>query len=106
MTAVAIEAIRNAQLGRLIRLGFPGLPALRLNPMEAGILARAIRAVVEGRSAETEIFMSPIFSDHDLVLRRGENGFAVEIDGGDGQLGFEDGAGIAARLAELAAETG
>ena len=61
-----ITAVRHPALGRLLRLeGLSALP-LSLTPQEAGTIARALAAVRAGRSAETEIYLSPIASDDSL----------------------------------------
>jgi hypothetical protein len=73
----SVDCLTHRALGPLLRLTAPGLD-LRLTPQEAHTLALALRAVAEGRSAEREIFMSPMASDGYFVGRVADWGLAVE----------------------------
>jgi hypothetical protein len=77
----SVDSLTHRALGPLLRLTAPGL-ALRLTPREARTLALALRAVAEGRSAERDIFMSPIASDGYFVGRADDGGLAVEAGAG------------------------
>ena len=78
--AIHVDSLTHRALGPLLRLTAPGL-ALRLTPQEAQTLALALKAVAEGRSAEREIFMSPMASDGYFVGRVEDWGLAVEAEG-------------------------
>ena len=77
----SVDSLTHRALGPLLRLTAPGLD-LRLTPQEARTLALALRAVAEGRSAEREIFMSPIASNGYFVGRVEASGLAVETSDG------------------------
>lgn len=73
----SVNSLTHRALGPLLRLTAPGLD-LRLTPREAQTLALALKAVAEGRSAEREVFMSPMASDGYFVGRVEGWGMAVE----------------------------
>jgi hypothetical protein len=73
--------------GRLIRLTLDTDIRLDFTAEEAATVSRALTAVREGRSAEREIYMSPIASDHEfagVVLPHGIRiviaGTALDLD--------------------------
>jgi hypothetical protein len=71
---IQVTPIRHRALGPLLRLDGAGPVPLELTPQEAQTIARALEAVRDGRSRETQIFLSPIASD-------GEFQAQVEADG-------------------------
>lgn len=62
MTEFTVTARKHFAFGSLRRLEAAGL-RLDLTDDEAATVARALKAVLEGRSPETEIYLSPIASD-------------------------------------------
>lgn len=60
---LTIMPMTHPALGRLIRLEGVSAQPLALTPQEAATIARALLAVREKRSAETEIYLSPIACD-------------------------------------------
>jgi hypothetical protein len=71
----------HAAFGALATLRFPGQPARRFTFAEAAIMARALDAVSHGASAETQIYMSPIASDHDFDARVEHEGVVILAKG-------------------------
>jgi hypothetical protein len=71
----------HGAFGVLAILHFPGQPARRFTRREATIVARALKAVAQGTSAEHQVYMSPIASDHDFEARVAETGIVVISDG-------------------------
>jgi len=61
-----ITAFRHPALGPLLRLTDLFNAPVVLNAAEATTIARALDAVRLGKSSETEIYLSPIASDHDF----------------------------------------
>ncbi|PWV58620.1 hypothetical protein [Plasticicumulans acidivorans] len=59
----SVEPVVHRALGPLRRLRVGDFVDLRLTPQEASTLALALHAVREGRSAERQLFLSPIASD-------------------------------------------
>jgi SagB-type dehydrogenase family enzyme len=62
MIRFTVSRREHRALGSLLRLEAPGL-RLDFTPAEAAAVSRALLAVLEGRSQETEIYLSPIASD-------------------------------------------
>jgi hypothetical protein len=60
---VRVISVKHPALGRLIRLEGAAAQPVLLTEAEAQTIALALLAVRDGRSAETEIFLSPIASD-------------------------------------------
>jgi hypothetical protein len=70
---------------------FPGQPARKFTRQEAAIVSRALKAVAQGTSAEHQVYMSPIASDHDFEARVVKTGVVVISDGCvDVQLDWND----------------
>jgi hypothetical protein len=67
--------------GRLIRLTLNTDSRLDFTAEEAATVSRALTAVREGRSAEREIYMSPIASDHEFSGAVLPNGIRIAIAG-------------------------
>jgi hypothetical protein len=67
--------------GRLIRLTLDTDTRLDFTAEEAATVSRALTAVREGRSAEREIYMSPIASDHEFCGAVRPNGIRIAIGG-------------------------
>jgi len=89
--ASSIAVVRHRLLGELIELQ-PGrdAPPVRLLWPEARSLALAITALLDGRRAERELFLSPIASDRWLVLHVRESDFELEVGDWFGRLGRPD----------------
>lgn len=81
-TPFAVSETTHRALGRLLILKVGDTLTVRLTPHEAHTLALAMVAVRDGKSAETELFMSPIASDAIFVAPVGTDGIAVETPGG------------------------
>lgn len=81
-TVFSVSETTHRALGRLLILKVGGTLTVRLTPHEAHTLALAMVAVRDGKSAETELFMSPIASDAIFVAPVGANGITVETPGG------------------------
>jgi hypothetical protein len=71
----------HGAFGVLAILNFPGQPARAFTRQEATIVSRALKAVAQGTSAEHQVYMSPIASDHDFEARVAEAGIVVISDG-------------------------
>lgn len=84
MIAFTISRREHFALGVLLRLE-AGELRLDLTPAEAATLARALSAVLEGRSRETEIYLSPVASDGAFSARVGQDGVTLA---GAGALGW------------------
>jgi hypothetical protein len=67
--------------GRLIRLTLDTNIRLDFTAEEAATVSRALTAVREGRSAEREIYMSPIASDHEFSGTVLPHGIRIAIAG-------------------------
>ena len=67
--------------GRLIRLTLDTNIRLDFTAEEAATVSRALTAVREGRSAEREIYMSPIASDHEFSGAVLPHGIRIAIGG-------------------------
>jgi len=62
----SVTAITHPALGSALRLTGLSPSPLTLSLTEAHTIARALLAVRQGRSAETDIYLSPIASDADF----------------------------------------
>ncbi|MBG0809680.1 hypothetical protein IY145_09850 [Methylosinus sp. H3A] len=78
---VEVAAAEHRHFGALVTIRVGEQPARRLTPNEAGILSRALAAVANGASAEKQIFMSPIASDHEFEAFAQDDGVAVKAPG-------------------------
>ena len=101
--AFTVTDTTHRALGPLRVLKLGETLTVRLTPVEAHTLALALFAVKDGRSAETELFMSPLASDALFVAPVGPDGIAVETPDGPLALGWEDVAALAATLSPAAA---
>lgn len=72
---------RHDAFGLLATLAIFGQPARRFTCQEALIVSRALAAVAVGASAERQIYMSPIASDHDFEAQVREDGIALVAAG-------------------------
>ncbi len=71
----------HGAFGVLATLEFPSQPARAFTRQEAAIVSRALNAVAQGTSAERQVYMSPIASDHDFDARVTATGVVVILDG-------------------------
>ncbi|HEY8063972.1 MAG TPA: hypothetical protein VIF40_04505 [Methylosinus sp.] len=78
---VEVAAVEHRHFGALVTIRVGAQPVRRLTPNEAGILSRALAAVANGTSAEKQIFMSPIASDHEFEALAQDDGVAVTAPG-------------------------
>lgn len=74
---IDVTAFRHPALGPMIRLEIPPHSALRLLPAEAATIARALNAVREGRSAEHQIYLSPMADDGEFLADVEEGGLRL-----------------------------
>lgn len=103
---VEVAAAEHRHFGALVTIRIGEQPLRRLTPSEAGILSRALAAVANGASAEKQIFMSPIASDHEFEATAQENGVAVKAPGcSDIFLDWTQTRGLAEALARLSGST-
>ncbi len=92
----------HVAFGVLAILEFPGQPARAFTRQEATIVSRALKAVARGISAERQVYMSPIASDHDFEARVVETGVVVILDGcADVQLDWNDVDALSLRFASF-----
>lgn len=71
---ILVTPVTHPALGPALRLTGLSISPLILSRQEAQTIAAALRAVRDGRSRETEIYLSPIASDGDFQA-------LVEADG-------------------------
>lgn len=89
----------HGAFGVLAILNFPGQPARAFTRREATIVSRALNAVARGASAERQVYMSPIASDHDFEAQVLEAGIVVISNGcADVQLDWSDVAALSRRF--------
>ena len=88
--SIQVNQSAHRSFGRLIRLTLDGDTRLDFTAEEAATVSRALTAVREGRSAEREIYMSPIASDHDFSGTVLAEGVRVTIAGRAVELGWND----------------
>lgn len=79
---VDVTTIHHRALGPLIRVRIAGGTGFDLTAQEAGIFARGLKALRDGRSAEGVISMIPIAGDHAVTVTAGTDGAMVEAGGG------------------------
>ena len=92
----------HGAFGVLAIVKFPGQPARAFTRQEAAIVSRALNAVARGTSAERQVYMSPIASDHDFEARVTETGVVVILDGcADVQLDWNDVDALSLRFASF-----
>lgn len=97
----ALKAAAHPAFGRLILLTAPGGGGVRLTLQEALTLSRALAAVRAGRSAEREIYLSPIASDADVLGVVTDEGVRLCVGGAGTPLSWEEVAALAGDLAEM-----
>jgi hypothetical protein len=68
---------KHRAFGALTTINLAGQPERRLTFEKAAVLSRALEAVARGQSAERQIYMSPIASDHDFDARIEREGIVV-----------------------------
>jgi hypothetical protein len=88
--SIQVNHSAHRAFGRLIRLTLDGDTRLDFTAEEAATVSRALAAVREGRSAEREIYMSPIASDHEFTGSVLPKGIRVTIGGRAVDLVWED----------------
>ena len=88
--SIQVNHSAHRAFGRLIRLTLDSDTRLDFTAEEAATVSRALTAVREGRSAEREIYMSPIASDHDFSGIVLPEGVQVTIGGRAVDLVWED----------------
>jgi hypothetical protein len=88
--SIQVNHSAHRAFGRLIRLTLDSDTRLDFTAEEAATVSRALTAVREGRSAEREIYMSPIASDHDFSGTVLAEGVRVTIAGRAVELGWND----------------
>jgi hypothetical protein len=79
--SIQVNHSAHRAFGRLIRLTLDSDTRLDFTAEEAATVSRALIAVLEGKSAEREIYMSPIASDHDFTGTILSDGVRVTIGG-------------------------
>lgn len=99
---VEVAAAEHRLFGALVTIRIGAQPPRRLTPNEAGILSRALAAVASGASAERQIFMSPIASDHEFEATAVDQGLSVCAPGyGEVFLDWPQVQALSRRLSEL-----
>ena len=74
---IRVTATRHRALGMMVRLETDALPPLQLTPQEAVTIARALDAVRDGRSAEPQIYLSPIGDDGEFLATAEADGLRL-----------------------------
>jgi hypothetical protein len=87
---IQVNHSAHRALGRLIRLTLDSDTRLDFTVEEAATVSRALTAVREGRSAEREIYMSPVASDHEFSGAVLADGLKVTIGGRSVDLVWDD----------------
>ncbi|HRJ60605.1 MAG TPA: hypothetical protein PKZ97_07735 [Azospirillaceae bacterium] len=98
----SLTVAAHPAFGRLIVLASPGGGAVRLTAPEALTLSRALAAVRAGRSAEREIYLSPIASDADVIGAVGSDGVRLGLGDIETALDWDAVEALAAALAKMA----
>jgi hypothetical protein len=101
MSVWSVNAVSHRLLGPMIKLEFVDGPGFDLTAQEAGILAKALAAVREGKSPVDEVYMSPIASNGDFSGKVGPDGVSIAA-ASPIALGWEEVGKLAAALAALA----
>lgn len=99
----SLTATAHPAFGRLIALASPNGGAVRLTAQEALTLSRALAAVRAGRSAEREIYLSPIASDADVLGAVDNDGVRLRLGEFETRLDWSTVEALAAALAATAA---
>lgn len=98
-----LTTAKHEAFGLLATLTIRGQPARRFTCQEALIVSRALAAVADDASAERQIYMSPIASDHDFDAQVGENGITLIADGcPEAKLDWSEARALSRRLASFA----
>jgi hypothetical protein len=88
--SIQVKQSAHRAFGHLIRVTLDGDTRLDFTAEEAATVSRALTAVREQRSAEREIYMSPIASDHDFTGSVLTDGVRVTVAGASADLGWDD----------------
>lgn len=99
----SLTATAHPAFGRLIVLSSSGGGAVRLTAPEALTLSRALAAVRAGRSAEREIYLSPIASDADVLGAVESDGVRLGLGDVETALDWDAVEALAVALAEASA---
>lgn len=102
MTKSSVAPITHRGLGAMLRLSIDDGLSFDLTHEEARTLARAMKAVTEGKSKVADIYMSPIACDRDFSAKVTPDGLALEAREPPLHLGWPEVGAIAAALAEQA----
>lgn len=102
MSPVRVAPISHRALGAMLRLTISDGLFFDLTHEEARTLARAMKAVCEGKSPVDEIYMSPIASDRDFSAKVGPEGLLLAATEPPLRLSWSEVAVIATALAEQA----
>lgn len=97
-----LTAMAHPAFGRLIALASPDGGGVRLTVEEALTLSRALAAVRAGRSAEREIYLSPIASDADVLGAVEDDGVRLRLGEFETRLDWSAVEALAAALAKVA----
>ncbi len=96
----ALATTQHQAFGRLLTLSVAGQPPRRFTAQEAAIVACALAAVAAARSAERQIYMSPIASDREFSANVETGGVVIKLDGcADVALDWSETAELARELA-------
>jgi hypothetical protein len=88
--SIQVKQSAHRAFGHLIRVTLDGDTRLDFTAEEAATVSRALTAVREQRSAEREIYMSPIASDHEFSGAVLTEGVRVTIAGRVAELGWAE----------------
>lgn len=102
MSTNSVARLSHRGLGAMLRLTLVEGSSFDLTLQEARILARALKAVSEGKSSVDEVYMSPIASDNDFSAKVTPDGLVLQAREPPLRLGWPEVGAIAASLAELA----
>jgi hypothetical protein len=100
MSENPVAPFTHRALGPMLRLTLAEGPSFAFTHEEARTLARAMKAVAEGKSKVDEIYMSPIASDRDFSAKVTSEGLVLEALDPALHLGWPEVATISAALAE------
>lgn len=98
----SLTAATHPAFGRLIALASSDGGAVRLTAPEALTLSRALAAVRAGRSAEREIYLSPIASDSDVLGVVDDDGVRLRLGEFETRLDWNAVEALAAALTKVA----
>lgn len=102
MNTNSVARFSHRGLGAMVRLTLVDGLSFDLTLPEARILARALKAVREGKSSVDEVYMSPIASDADFSAKVAPDGLLLQAREPPLRLGWPQVGAIAASLADLA----